>query len=89
MTGLETLYPALDRFFENKTQMAHAANRSRDYLWRCLTGQRDFTRADKKAISANIVAKLLSSPSYDYQDLVNAQKAWEGKFDEIYRRKDK
>lgn len=89
MTGLETLYPALDRFFENKTQMAHAANRSRDYLWRCLTGQRDFTRADKKAISANIVAKLLSSPSYDYQDLANAQRAWEGKFDEIYRRKDK
>lgn len=86
---IDSLYPALDRFFENKTQMAHAANRSRDYLWRCLTGQRNFTRADKKAISANIMARLLSSPSYDYQDLVNAQRAWEGKFDEIYRRKEK
>ncbi len=85
MTGLETLYPALDRFFENKTQMAHAANRSRDYLWRCLTGQRDFTRADKKAISANIVASLLRSQKYEYSDLENAMKAYEGDFDEIYK----
>ena len=89
MTGSDTLYPALDRFFENKTQMAHAANRSKVYLWQCLTGRKEFTRADKKAISANIIARLLSSPSYEYQDLENAQRAWEGKFDEIYRRKDK
>ena len=68
MTGSDTLYPALDRFFENKTQMAHAANRSKVYLWQCLTGRKEFTRADKKAISANIIARLLSSPSYEYQD---------------------
>ena len=88
MTCSETLYPSLGRHFKNQTELAHAANKSRDYVWRCLTGQREFTRADKKAISANIVAKLLGSKIYNYSDLEDAMSAYQGKFDEIYKRKE-
>lgn len=89
MTASCGFYPALGRYFKNMTELAHATNRSRDYVWRCLTGQRDFTRSDKKAISANIAMKLMNSKNYDYQELVDANKAWSGEFDEIYRRKEK
>lgn len=85
MTCSDNLYPSLGRHFKNQTELAHAANRSRDYVWRCLTGQRKFTRADKKAISANIIAGLLRSKKYEYTDLEDAMKAYEGKFDEIYK----
>ena len=88
MTCSDTLYPSLGRYFKNQTELAHAANKSRDYVWRCLTGQRDFTRADKKAISANIVAKLLGSRGYNYTDLEDAMRAFKGEFDEIYKRKE-
>lgn len=83
-----TLYPSLTRFFKNQTELAHAGCMSRTRLWECLTGQKDFTRAEKKAIAGNIVAKLLNSRQYDYSDMENALDAWCGKFDEIYRRKD-
>lgn len=86
MKALCGLYPSLGRYFESMTELAHAANRSRDYVFRCLNGKRDFTRADKKAISANIAMKLMNSPSYDYQELEDANSAWkDGKFDEIYK----
>ena len=56
----------------------------------CLDGIKDFTRAEKKAIASNIAMKLLNSPSYDYQDLDDANSAWRdsNKFDEIYKRKE-
>ena len=56
----------------------------------CLDGAKDFTRAEKKAIASNIAMKLLNSPSYDYQDLDDANSAWRdsNKFDEIYKRKE-
>ena len=82
-----SLYPSLSRFFKNQTELAHAGCMSRTRLWECLTGQKDFTRAERKAISANIIADLLKSKRYDYQDLDNAMKAYEGDFDEIYKRK--
>lgn len=82
-----TLYPSLNRYFENLTELAHAGCMSRTRLWECLSGQKDFTRAEKKAISANIIVRLLDSSKYDYQDLEDAMSAWKGKFDEMYRRK--
>jgi len=82
-----TLYPSLSRYFENLTELAHAGCMSRTRLWECLTGQKDFTRAEKKAIAANIMARLMASPQYDYRDLEIAMSAWKGKFDEEYRRK--
>lgn len=83
-----SMYPALGRYFENQTELAHAGCMSRTRLWECLTGQRDFTRAQKKAISANIALRLMNEKSINYQELENANQAWKGKFDEIYRRKD-
>lgn len=88
MTCSDSLYPSLGRYFKTQTELAHAANRSRDYVWKCLTGQRKFTRADKKAISANIAMKIMNAKVINYDDLANANDAWKnGKFDEIYRRK--
>ena len=85
MTG--TLYPTLSRYFESTTELAHAGCMSRQRLYDCLHGFKDFTRAEKKAISANIQAKILDRPSFDYKELTEAHEAWKGKFDEIYRRK--
>lgn len=82
-----SLYPSLNRYFENSTELAHAGCMSRTRLWECLTGEKQFTRAEKKAISANIMARLMASEQYDYSDLENAMSAWTGKFDEVYRRK--
>lgn len=85
MTG--TLYPSLNRYFESMTELAHAGCMSRRRLLDCLHGIKTFTRAEKKAISANIQAKILDRPSFDYKELTEAHEAWKGKFDEIYRRK--
>lgn len=81
------LYPCLGRYFENLTQMAHAGCMSKRRLRDCLDGVKSFTRAEKKAISANIATKIMSSKEIDYQELQLAVEAWQGKFDEIYQRK--
>lgn len=83
MTG--TLYPTLSRYFETTTELAHAGCMSRQRLYDCLHGIKTFTRAEKKAISANIQAKILDRPSFDYKELTEAHEAWKGKFDEIYK----
>ena len=83
-----TLYPSLNNYFENQTELAHAGCMSRKRLYDCLHGFKDFTRAEKKAISANIQAKILDRPSFDYKELTEAHEAWKGKFDEIYKTKE-
>lgn len=85
MTASGGLYPSLGRYFENSTELAHAGCMSRTRLRDCLDGKKTFTRAEKKAISANIAMKLLNSKSYDYSDLENANRAYKGEFDEVYR----
>ena len=86
MTASGGLYPSLGRYFESLTELAHAGCMSRTRARACLDGIKPFTRAEKKAIAANILAKLLSQNMLDYDELTDAQKAWEGKFDEIYRK---
>lgn len=81
-------FPALNRFFDNLTELAHAGCMSRTRLWECLTGQKDFTRAEKKAISANIMARVMDKKPVDYEALETAHRAWKGEFDRMYRRKD-
>lgn len=83
-----TLYPALGRYFENKTELAHAGCMSRTRLHDCLTGVKDFTRAEKKAISANIVVRLMNDRPIKETELETALDAWSGRFDEMYRRND-
>lgn len=86
MTG--TLYPSLNKYFRSMTELAHAGCMSRQRLYDCLHGIKAFTRAEKKAISANIQAKILDRPSFDYEELTEAHEAWKGKFDEIYKSKE-
>lgn len=81
-----SLYPALGRYFKNATELAHAGCMSRTRLWECLKGTKDFTRAEKKAISANIAMRVMGAPIVNYSELEKAQVAWSGKFDEMYRR---
>lgn len=85
MTAPGGLYPSLGRYFKNQTELAHAGCMSRTRLIDCLNGVKEFTRAEKKAISANIQAKILDRPSFDYEELQKAHEAWKGKFDEIYK----
>lgn len=82
-----SLYPSLGRYFKNLTELAHAGCMSRTRLYQILKGEKDFTRAEKKAIAANIQAKILDQPSVDYKELSQAHEAWKGKFDETYKAK--
>lgn len=85
----DTLYPSLSRYFENQTELAHAGCMSRKRLWDCLIGEKEFTRAEKKAIAANIVVRIMDRPSFDYAELERAVWAWKGNFDTVYRIKEK
>ena len=82
-----TIYPSLGRYFENQTQLAHAGCMSRSRLADILDGKKQFTRAERKAISANIIAKELCKPLIDEKELSDAVRAYKGEFDEIYKRK--
>lgn len=86
------LYPSLNRFFKNQTELAHAGCMSRRRLFDCLSGTKDFTRAEKKAISANIVVKILTKDGIedpiDYASLSRAVEAYQGKFDEVFKAKE-
>lgn len=82
-----SLYPSLGRYFKNQTELAHAGCMSRTRLADILSGSKNFTRAEKKAISANIAAKELCKKVMDERELADAIKAYQGDFDEIYRRK--
>lgn len=84
---MTSLYPSLGRYFKNLTELAHAGCMSRTRLYQILKGEKEFTRAEKKAIAANIQAKLLDQPSFDYEELNRAHEAWKGKFDETYKAK--
>lgn len=83
----DSLYPSLGRYFDNLTELAHAGCMSRRRLYDCLHGIKNFTRAEKKAIAANIAMKLEHEKLIDYSELTLASQAWEGKFDEIYKAK--
>ena len=81
------IYPSLGRHFKNQTELAHAGCMSRTRLSDILSGCKDFTRAEKKAISANIAARALCKKVIDESELADAIKAFQGDFDEIYKRK--
>ena len=54
-----------------------------------MDGKRDFTRSEKKSIAANIAMKELTKNPINEKELSDAVYAWQnGKFDEIYRRKE-
>ena len=88
MTASGGLYPSLVRYCDNLKQLEHedcmAVRRLRD----CLDGKKTFTRAEKKAISSNIAMKVMNSKVINYQELEDANTAWRGKFDEVYKIKE-
>lgn len=79
-------YPSLGRYFKNQTELAHAGCMSRTRLIDCLNGVKEFTRAEKKAIAANIVVRIMDQPRFDYAELERAVRAWKGNFDVEYRK---
>lgn len=87
MTASSGIYPSLGRYFKSLTELAHAGCMSRRRARECLDGDKDFTRAEKKAITANIAMKILNQPSFDYRELEEINSAWSGKFDEVFMRK--
>ena len=88
MTASGGLYPSLGRHFKSMTELAHAGCMSVRRLRDCLDGVKSFTRAEKKAIAANIATKIMTGTEIDYSELQMAVEAWQGKFDEIYKRKE-
>lgn len=84
MTASGGLYPSLGRHFKTLTELAHAGCMSRTRARECLDGVKTFTRAEKKAISANIAAGILASSTIDYNELQDAVRAFKGNFDEVY-----
>ena len=88
MTASGGLCPSLGRHFKSMTELAHAGCMSVRRLRDCLDGVEEFTRFEKKAIAANIATKIMSGLSIDYTELQLAVEAWQGKFDEIYKRKE-
>lgn len=85
MTASGGLYPSLGRYFDNLTELAHAGCMSRTRARECLDGVKSFTRAEKKAIAANIATRLMASTAINYNELEDAIKAWTGEFDKIYK----
>lgn len=89
MTASGGLYPSLGRYFETFTDLAHAGCMSKTRMRECLDGKRDFTKSEKRAIAANIAMRELNKTPIDEKELAYAVDAWlNGKFDEIYKRKD-
>ena len=83
------LYPSLARYFDTFTELSHAGCMSKTRMRECLDGKRDFTRSEKKSIAANIAMKELTKNPINEKELSDAVYAWQnGKFDEIYRRKE-
>lgn len=89
MTASCGLYPSLGRHFKSMTELAHAGCMSVRRLRDCLDGVKSFTRAEKKAIAANIATKIMSGTEIDYSELQMAVEAWQGKFDENYKIKER
>lgn len=90
MTASGGLYPALGRQFKSLTELAAAGCMSRTRARDCLDGVKTFTEAEKNAISANIVVRLVNKKNKtqaEWDEMQDAIKAWLGQFEEIYKRK--
>lgn len=87
MTASGGLYPSIGRYFRTVSDLADAGCMSRRRLYDILQGNKRFTRAEQKAIAANIAQKIMDQPVIDYDELTRAHEAWKGRFDEIYKRK--
>lgn len=53
-----------------------------------MDGKKTFTRAEKKAISANVSMRILNSYPINYKELEDVNHAWKGAFDEVFKQKE-
>lgn len=51
------LYPQLKRYFPTQKELADTACMGRTRLWECLTGKKEFTDQEKRAIWNAILVK--------------------------------
>lgn len=64
------LYPQLGKYFKNAEELAAAGCMGRTRLWECLTGKKEFTDQEKRAIWNAILVmtnKLEVSGDFDEQ----------------------
>lgn len=92
MNAAGGLYPSLGRYFRTMTELAEAGCMSRQRARDCLDGKTPFTEAEKKAIAANIALRFITSPyerpvGFAQAELTQAITAWNGNFEEVYRKK--
>ena len=85
------LYPALGRFFETKKELADAGCMSRQRLDECLNGLKDFTDQEKRALVANIMARMYVNeiPQDKEIGLIDLYLAYNGQFDTLFRVKER
>lgn len=87
MRGACGIYPSLGRYFATKQELADAGCMSRPHLDDCLSGRKEFTDQQKKAITRAAIIKLMSGDLryvglYDHTKL---EKALNGHFDEEFK----
>ena len=68
------LYPQLGKYFKTTEELASAGCMGRTRLWECLTGKKEFTDQEKRAIWNAILVK---------ENKIEAR----GDFDEQFKRK--
>lgn len=68
------LYPQLGKYFKTTEELAAAGCMGRTRLWECLTGKKEFTDQEKRAIWNAILVK---------ENKIEAR----GDFDERFKRK--
>ena len=87
MTPLQTIYPSLSKYFATTTELANAACMSRTRAYECLKGDKQFTVQQKKAIVANIIARIVRGDKLKETDKTDLPKLFEAfnNFDEVFR----
>lgn len=80
-------HPALGRFFRSMTQLAIAGGMCRERLYQIKRGERNFTEQEKRAITADIMARMFAGELEQTEEL-NMQSlylAYNGQFDQFFK----
>lgn len=69
-SNTSSVYPGISRYFSSVKELASAGCMSRTRAWECLTGKKEFTEDEKKAIWNAILVKVYDISSIQFQDQV-------------------
>lgn len=85
MRPWNTVYPALGRYFNSTTELANAACMSRSKCWQILSGEREFSPQEKRAIAANIIVRMERGELGETEgELLRMYEAYDD-FDKVFR----